>query len=165
MTQLAVTNTAPKAPPPAGEGWYYDTFTDELARSCNKSQPQRVAFTAGAKPPTGVVVKLECLNETQRLANTESNVSTAAPQPEIGSACGKDVVTSGALAGDQACAVDLTNGSQDTRMFCHPQLNTCVRTCKSSPDCPAAWVCDTRADTIQQTGGKAYCVNPTCGAD
>jgi hypothetical protein len=165
VDQLPVLNTAPNSPPPPGEGWYYDTFTDELKRQCNKTQQQRVAFTAAAKPPTGVVVKLECLNETQRLANTQKNVSTATAQPEIGSPCGKDVMVTGALTGDQACAVNLTDGTQDTRMFCHPELNTCVRTCASPTDCPAAWDCDRRMDSVTRAGGKPFCVNPTCGAD
>ncbi|HJU38043.1 MAG TPA: hypothetical protein VJ724_00620, partial [Tahibacter sp.] len=81
VKQLPVVETASKNPP-AGDGWYYDNFTDELAKQCNKSQPHRVAFTASAKPPTGVIVKLECLNETQRLANTGKNVVTTALQPE-----------------------------------------------------------------------------------
>ena len=165
VDQLAVLNRAPKAPPPAGEGWYYDNFTDELTRQCSKSQPQRVAFTATAKPPTGVVVKLECLNETQHLANTQKDISTAAPQPEIGSPCGKDLMVAGAPTGDQACAVNLTTGQQDTRMFCHPELNTCVRSCTSPVECPAAWDCDKRDVTVAKSMGRAFCVNPTCGAE
>jgi hypothetical protein len=168
VKQLAVRNIMPNAPPPEGDGWYYDTFTDELAKQCNKSQPQRVAFTATAKPPTGVIVKLECLNETQRLANTTKNASTTVPQPEIGTPCGMDV--QGGVSGDAACVVaviDPRTGQQgeDRSMFCHPELNTCVLTCGSSTDCPAAWVCDNRPITTAKTSGKAYCVNPTCGAD
>jgi hypothetical protein len=64
VEQLVVVDSSQGASPPVGDGWFYDDFTEELAQ-CNKSQPQRVAFTSSAKPPTGVVVKLECLKATQ----------------------------------------------------------------------------------------------------
>jgi hypothetical protein len=162
VAQLMVTESAPKSPPPAGDGWYYDNFTDELTRQCSKAQPQRVAFTSTAKPPTGVIVKLECLNETQRLANTQKNVNTSAPQPEIGSPCKN---TMGGATGDEACKVGLDDGSSDDRMFCHPAYNTCVRKCTSSTDCPPAWVCDDRMVTLDISTGRAFCVNPTCGSN
>jgi hypothetical protein len=166
VKQLSVMNAAKNAPAPAGDGWYYDTFSEELGRQCNKAQPQRVAFSSSAKPPTGVVVKLECLNETQRLANTNTNVNTTVPQPEIGTPCGMDVSGNGAASGDEACKVTLNNNMVDASMFCHPELNTCVRSCASDTDCPAAWVCDNkRPEIISAAGGKAFCVNPTCGAD
>jgi hypothetical protein len=158
-------DATPGAAPPTGDGWFYDNFTKELAAQCNKSQPQRVAFTSSAKPPTGVVVKLECLNETQRLANTRKDVNTTMLQPEIGTPCGKDIAVNGVVAGDAACIVTLNNGMTDEQMFCHPELNTCVRKCTSDTDCPAAWVCDNRAQSTMSTDGKAYCVNPTCGAN
>ena len=62
VNQLAVTNTGSKAAP-AGDGWFYDDYTDERARSCAAEQPQRIAFSSNAKPPTGVTVKLECPRE------------------------------------------------------------------------------------------------------
>jgi hypothetical protein len=60
VTQLAVHDPAPHAAPPAGEGWFYDTFSDELQRQCRKASPQRIGFSASAKPPTGVRVVLDC---------------------------------------------------------------------------------------------------------
>jgi hypothetical protein len=165
VAQLPVMDATPGAAPPTGDGWFYDNFTKELTAQCNKSQPQRVAFTSTAKPPTGVVVKLECLNETQRLANTRKDVNTTMLQPEIGTPCGKDIAVNGVVAGDAACIVTLNNGMTDEQMFCHPELNTCVRKCTSDTDCPAAWVCDNRAQSTMSTDGKAYCVNPTCGAN
>jgi hypothetical protein len=60
VTQLAVQDLTPFGGPPAGEGWFYDDFTDELSRQCRTTSPQRIAFTAGAKPPTGVQVVLDC---------------------------------------------------------------------------------------------------------
>jgi hypothetical protein len=166
VVQLPVVQSAKGSLPPAGDGWFYDNFTDELTRQCSKTQQQRVAFTASAKPPTGVIVKLECLNETQRLANTQKNVAVTAVQPEIGSPC-KNAT---GPTGDELCIVALDDNTQDTRMFCHPSFNTCVRKCVSSTDCPPAWVCDDRKETVMLTpgpdgNGRAFCVNPTCGSN
>jgi hypothetical protein len=164
VKQLPVTDPSTKTAP-SGDGWYYDDFTDDLARTCSKTQPQRVAFTANAKPPTGVTVKLECLNETQTYVDATKNLSPAVTQPNIGTACGADVANA-TVSGDKACIQTLANGQEDDSMFCHPELNVCVRKCVGDPDCPPAWVCDTRAETVARTDGKgAYCVNPTCGAD
>ncbi|MET0391404.1 MAG: hypothetical protein ABW321_35850 [Polyangiales bacterium] len=163
VTQLPVDGTSTSAgTPPPGQGWFYDDFTEDLAKTCKDTELQRVAFTADAKPPTGVTVKLECLNETQKYASTRTDL--AANQPEIGTNCGS--MMEGAVQGDQACIVTNNRGEQDRRMFCHPELNTCVLSCTSTTDCPPAWVCDDRPNTLTATAGKgAYCVNPTCGAD
>ncbi|HEX7480757.1 MAG TPA: hypothetical protein VF331_23350 [Polyangiales bacterium] len=67
------------------------------------------------------------------------------------------------------CAVHLLGGKVDRRLFCNPRTNTCVRSCSGDTDCPAAWVCDKRADTLMATAsaarpmGSPICVNPTCG--
>jgi hypothetical protein len=150
--------------PPAGDGWFYDNYTADLAKTCSKTQPQRVAFTANAKPPTGVTVKLECLNETQKLANTRTDLSSD-KQPEIGTQCGMDVMNPSAPMGDEACLIHLNNGGTDDSLFCHPETNTCVKHCVSSTECPPAWVCDDRPETRMVTGDRPYCVNPTCGVD
>ena len=47
VNQLAVADTSTKIGP-TGDGWFYDTFTDELERQCNKAQPQRIAFSSTA---------------------------------------------------------------------------------------------------------------------
>ena len=158
VTDLSVTT------PPAGQGWFYDNFTDDLKKACKADQLQRVAFSADAKPPTGVTVKLECLTETQRLANTRTDLAQAVAQPEIGTNCGGEVGTD-KIKGDAACIVTLQNNSQDNSMFCHPDFNTCVKSCTSDTQCPPAWVCDDRPDTLAGTDNRAFCVNPTCGAD
>jgi hypothetical protein len=51
----------------------------------------------------------------------------------------------------------------DTRMFCHKELNVCVLSCETDADCPAAWVCDNRDESVMSAGDKKFCVNPTCG--
>jgi hypothetical protein len=165
VTQLAVASTDidAKTAPTGGDGWYYDNYSAELAKQCPPNQPQRVAFTPGAKPPTGVVVKLECLNETQKLVDNRANISMATVQPEVGTSCGTDQTMAGAPTGDAACVVTFNNGMTDASLFCHAQTKVCAKQCMSDTDCPAAWVCDSRPDSVTASGGKPFCVNPTCG--
>jgi hypothetical protein len=150
---------------PTGAGWFYDTFSGQVKAACASNRQQRVTFTDSAKPANGVIVKLECLNEVQSLPLTRTDVSTKSLQPEIGSACGSATVNGKNVSGDAACAVLLNNGRTDNSLFCHPQLNVCVQSCKTSTDCPAAWQCDMRETTTSATKGKAYCTNPTCGVE
>jgi len=148
---------------PTGNGWFYDDFSDARKNECPKSQPQRVSFSDAAKPPTGVTVKLECLNETQKLSNTRLDIREK--QPEVGDACSNKTAEMVPFADDSKCIVELKDGTTDEKMFCHPKLNVCVKGCNGSADCPAGWVCDTRESSVAATGGKgAFCTNPTCGA-
>jgi hypothetical protein len=168
VNQLAVVNGQRAT----GDGWYYDDFSDDLKRSCNASTPQRVAFSPGAKPPTGVTVKLECLNETQQVQEERPGTIADAMGhvAAIGSSCETDAANSGTDK-DALCIVHFQSGMQDTSMFCNPETNTCVRACSGDSDCPAAWVCDTRPATLASTVGTAHpmgspiCVNPTCGTE
>jgi hypothetical protein len=152
------------------EGWYYDDFSEEVAQECPGETQQRVAFTPRAKPPTGITVKLECLNETQSLAQNRTDVATNIEQPTIGDPCEMIMRNGQTLMGDAACAVRLANGDMDNSMFCHPEQNVCVLACDTTADCPAAWVCDNeRPETLAETArpgaenGTPICVNPTCG--
>jgi hypothetical protein len=154
-----------KVPDGKGDGWYYDDFSAELASQCKSTQPYRVSFTPNAKPPTGVTVKLECLDEIQRLANQRNDLSPSVKQPEIGTPCGKDsAITPG--SSEETCVLSLQDGGTDNSMFCHPERNICVRSCTSPTQCPPAWDCDTRPETLAQSGPRGgFCVNPTCGSD
>jgi hypothetical protein len=148
---------------PEGQGWYYDDFAEDLATKCG-GQPQRVSFTDSGRPGNGVVVSLECLNETQHLPSTDTR--RMPDQPEIGTECGELTGGAGApIASGDACMVRLKDGSEDRAMFCHPELNVCVRACQGDSECPAAWACDRRDDIVAKSGGRAFCVNPTCGSD
>jgi hypothetical protein len=170
VNQLPVTNNKPAS----GDGWYYDNFSDDIKRSCDPKTPQRVSFTVAARPPTGVTVKLECLNETQLVADNRTDVI---PGPSgliasIGTSCETTTSDGGVAANpDDKCLIYHTDGSVEHSMFCHPDTNTCVRGCSSQNDCPPAWVCDTRPETLAATmstsrpQGGAFCVNPTCGAN
>jgi hypothetical protein len=169
---------------PAGAGWFYDTFSPGVMSSCPRDRQQRVTFTDSAKPSNGVSIKLECLNEVQSQPLLRKDVNTSTPQPTIGSACSMSsapatapttptssrtgagrtrTMTNAASMAPSACAVQLRGGGTDTTMFCHPELNVCVQGCKTSDDCPAAWVCDERDETTAMTNGRPYCTNPTCG--
>jgi hypothetical protein len=150
-------------------GWYYDDFSEEVTTECTGMSKQRVAFTPGATPPTGVTVKLECLNETQSLAQNRVDIAPNYEQPKIGDPCEMVMRNGEILMGNQACLVRLVDGSMDDSMICHPDLNVCVLTCSTTTECPAAWVCDERPETRAGTApddsgnGPAICVNPTCG--
>jgi hypothetical protein len=161
VTQLPVDQSGRT---PDGAGWYYDNFSDEVSRECAGARKQRVSFTQSARPNTGVVVRLDCLDETQRIALSTEQAEDDSEQPQIGSECIDVRRGDRRVSGDDACVVSLESGD-DSSMFCHPQQNICVKSCQSSTDCPAAWECDTRSDTIEATDGKPFCVNPTCGPE
>jgi hypothetical protein len=154
------------------DGWYYDDFSREVTMECTGTTKQRVAFTPNAKPPTGVTVKLECLNERQSLADNRVDVQTN--QPKIGDSCDEVMINGRIVDGDAACEVRLLQPNSDfpdgvdKSMFCHPKQNVCVLRCQTSANCPAAWVCDDRMSTLAETAdsggnGRAICINPTCG--
>jgi hypothetical protein len=158
----------------ATQGWYYDEFSMATQTECTGAMnKQRITFTPEAQPPTGVTVKLECLNETQSLANTSTNVvpnRDGYKQASIGSPCEMVQRNNEILMGDEACVVQLVNevdGSrEDRRMFCHDDFKVCVLGCSTDAECPAAWVCDDRSESVESAGpGGAYCTNPTCGSE
>jgi hypothetical protein len=151
------------------QGWYYDDFSSDTQTECRQyKDKQRITFTPMAEPPSGVVVKLECLNETQSLPNTRVDIATDVQQPAVGSACQDVQLRNQQLSGDDACVVLLTqpvNGSvEDRSMFCHIESQVCVKACNTSAECPAAWVCDDRPESMTASGGRSYCTNPTCGS-
>jgi hypothetical protein len=55
------------------QGWFYDDFSDEVKASCTGDTMQRIAFSASAKPPKGVVVKLDCLGELDSDSDAGTN--------------------------------------------------------------------------------------------
>jgi hypothetical protein len=158
-----------------GDGWYYDNFSADIQKTCKANTPQRIAFSTAAHPPTGVTVKLQCLNETQQVPNRDPSAvpSVGGQVAAIGSSC--EVAPTGdagtSVDPDSLCIVHHSDGSLDTSLFCYLPTNTCVKACNSGNDCPAAWICDNRSQTIMSTtdpakrpAGSAICVNPTCGA-
>jgi hypothetical protein len=172
VTQLPVRDGAVATP--GAEGWFYDDFSQDVLDTCG-DEGQRVGFTAAAAPPSGVTVTMQCLNEEPTLIELRDDVAPNVEPPGPGSPCDSVVRNGQELTGDAACEVPLAFASErfpdgvDRRMFCHPELNVCVRACGSDADCPSAWSCDTREPTralVQSTGRGAdtgFCVNPTCG--
>ena len=149
----------------ANEGWYYDEFSEATQTECTGIEKQRITFTASAQPPTGVTVKLECLNETQSLANTRTDIMTGVEQPSIGDPCEDVRLRNRDVDGDEACIVLLNDSELDQKMFCHGDFQVCVLSCDTDADCPAAWVCDRREPSVMSSGGRPYCTNPTCGSE
>jgi hypothetical protein len=191
VTQMPVMSNNTLEP---GDGWYYDTFSAGVMGTCPRNRQQRVTFTDRATPPNGVTIKLECLNEVQTSPLTRKDVVTSTMQPTIGSACANtstttpttpppattppprgsrnrgttsnpSTTTPSSSTNRNPCAIQLRSGGSDTTMFCHPDLNVCVQGCETSDDCPAAWVCDKRDETLAMTNGRALCTNPTCGTE
>jgi hypothetical protein len=149
------------------QGWYYDEFSKTTQVDCeHMTEKQRVTFTPLAQPPTGVKVKLECLNETQSLASTRTDVAPQQEQPQVGDPCEKVMLRGREVSGDDACVVILAepvNGSlEDRGLFCHGESRVCVKSCATDADCPDAWVCDAREASVS-AAGRAFCTNPTCG--
>jgi hypothetical protein len=151
---------------PYDKGWYYDDFSPEVLSQCTGASKQRIAFSKDAPPPSGVTVRLECLNESQTLSNTRTDINPDVQQPSVGGPCRDQLLRGQLVSGDEACIIQLdtaTPSYDTTTMFCHPELNVCVLGCETNADCPAAWVCDTRQQTVERAGNKNLCVNPTCG--
>jgi hypothetical protein len=137
---------------PGHQGWYYDDFSADRLKECrgDPDNLQRIAFTlvttaSGqviAEPPAGATVELQCLNEIYgALGAKDPGVATLGRE----------------------CNVDMDCGPAGFGMRCHIKARTCVISCSSNADCPAAWFCDVNKDTaFAQSAGFAICVNPIC---
>jgi hypothetical protein len=174
VKQLPIASEAQMATETA-HGWYYDDFSAARISRCGAGRPQQLAFTSLAKPPNGVRVSLQCLEERPRPPAHDREANARAGQPAIGAACDRARRDGVEVSGDAACEVQLESPTVDfpdgvdRTLFCHPQLNLCVRPCATEADCPPSWTCDDRHETIVSTAadtrpeGTAICVNPTCG--
>jgi hypothetical protein len=161
VTQLndAVSRAAQVAPD--GMGWFYDDFTDDVDSRCgddnaaNGVQGQRISFTTGSEPSTGVTVRLECL------------------QPVSGNNNGEIGLDSPCLPSDGASACGSIPG-----LFCRSGKNVCAQTCSSDADCAGAglggFVCASQTGQTKcgiqdpeapmtNPNEECFCSNPTCG--
>ena len=149
LRPLIPDNTSLNAPPPPGDGWYYDTFTEEVQENCQQfPTAQRIGFTA--QPPSGAEVRLECFLSVQGDGTT--NV-------QIGTFCDPGT--------DTLCATAMGQS-----LSCDPVARSCGVQCSQDLDCRNAgligYVCDTRPrDVVDPSSGSSepynFCVNPTCG--
>ncbi len=94
-----------------------------------------------ADPPSGVTVKLQCLNQMHSPAELD-------PSSEL-----------------RHCEYGCNHPAYD--MFCHPGTRLCVMGCETDADCPEAWVCDDSREamhgTLEAPGpGRPFCVNKVC---
>ncbi|MDW8361817.1 MAG: hypothetical protein RMK74_05420 [Myxococcales bacterium] len=128
--------------PPTEPGWYYDTFTPERAMNCGEDG-QRIAYTEGARPPTGAEVRLECLQPAQAGGGVFIDVGSPC-EGRAGCSAGEIV------SGGRMCVRNLT---------CNSATNELVVGCSVDADCEAEGLRGFRCDTSGPTG---FCVNPTC---
>jgi hypothetical protein len=122
----------------AGAGWYYDDFSDSVAQDC-KTNPQRIAFTAGAEQSAGSQARFECFQPVAPgVDNNDLGYSA------INMACGKD---------DQVCA---RRSDDQYSLIC--VAGGCQVHCESDANCPPGWLC------LNNTGDPThnYCASPTC---
>lgn len=137
-----------------GDGWYYDDFSSDATR-CRRGR--RISFTIGAVPPEGSSVQIGC---AQRVRD-----GTLAVDLELG--CEVDGDCSFPTQEEEARFVDRYNLAVRgyvmgvDGLICEDRRKTCQIPCASDADCPGGFVChDDPASVV-----RAYCVNPTCGAD
>jgi hypothetical protein len=131
--------SAEEAPEP---GWYYDTFTEDVALC--PGGPQRISFTPGAPPTNGADVRLEC---TQH-AGSGADVAFL----EVGTPCVPET------AGVCTATGELVDGRSCRRpLACDPVTREYATPCASDADCTAADLAGFRCD-----GATAFCANPTC---
>ncbi|MCB9599842.1 MAG: hypothetical protein H6720_05740 [Sandaracinus sp.] len=133
---------------PAGDGWYYDDFSADVAERCS-ARPQRIAFTQ--PPATGTTVRLECL---QTIGNMGGGV---------GSECGAEGCPSG-LSCDgltNTCQPTCETNADCAGGFVCWDFRSPSEACTTDGDCmgvnrmcdPATFSCKNRVN---------FCVNPTC---
>ncbi len=152
------------------QGWYYDDFSDDV-QICPGIEKQRVSFSPGANPATGVVVRLECTSEVQSLPTLRTDLLNPAASRNVGDECVEDLDCSVALSSTESCQrgapFRLEDNGQclDVGMFCHDNDRRCVKACLSNADCPPAWQCDIKGivHPLSETQNHPICVNPTCG--
>jgi hypothetical protein len=137
---------------PAGLGWYYDDYSDDLDTDCFRFEAgnrQQIRFTTGAESVPGAKFRLECL----------SPVVPTGARADIGSNC---------TSGQAACDLvddDLTSlrsqyDRENAALICDDVTNTCQLGCDTDADCPGGYVCFDDADGNE--GARAYCISPTC---
>lgn len=124
-----------------GEGWYYDDFTADVLSKCTSYEsPQRIAFTTGAIPRTGVEVNLECLQRVQSQGTGGTGGAL-----DVGTFC-----TPG--------EADICTGSTIAGLFCETSTRTCQIHCTTDDQCPTSFRCQTNTENADES----FCVNPIC---
>jgi hypothetical protein len=146
---------------PHAEGFYYDMNS----RNCGTRGD--IGFSSAAAPPTGVLVRVHCIDDVQREPTPAPSfehppVTPVSSEPQIGTPCDPQAVDANGrmLSGDEVCAGD--NAPAVSRLFCHPQIRLCQRACSTDLDCPTRWRCDPGDAPLAMGAGRSLCVNPSC---
>jgi hypothetical protein len=134
------------SPTEGKQGWFYDDSSKEVKDQCKKD-PQRIAFTGNGNPPAGAQAKFECFQPVQSNATTDDRGRDA-----VNLNCAVNPLNPSAPSGDAVCSTVSGNAVQ---LICVD--DTCQIQCQRNSQCPAGWECVSEA-----SGGRAYCVNPTC---
>jgi len=145
-----------------GDGFYYYDDFSNVERALRLEPGSGIGFTQAALPPTGVLVRLECVDDIQREVS-KPNLTGEMLEPRIGSPCDRierPNASSHPLQGDELCA-----GTSHPGLFCHPERNVCVRACELDAQCPTAWICDQGDSELARSAGRAICFNPGCSVE
>jgi hypothetical protein len=160
VQQLAVSSTEE----PNGEGWFYDDFSQTVQRGCPSTAPQRISFTTGATPPTGVTVKLSCA-ATTATSSSEACDEAFAASTNVGGQCAPDTVPEGGFddaeayveSSSEACGV---GPCLVFRLQGDPRDNCAPRSCApDDPDCLSS-VCPSQADIDDRVYCSCRCDGP-----
>lgn len=128
---------------PAGDGWFYDTFSDVVTKDCRVDK-QRIAFADSSPLSNGAAARVEC---QQSVLNGDKN---PLGREAINVPCADDG-TDGPK-GDAKC--QQFNLPPSELLLCVE--GTCQLSCTLDIDCPPAFVC------APGELARRYCVNPTC---
>jgi hypothetical protein len=149
-------------------GWYYDDFSEEVA-DCTGASRQRIAFTnnngVNAQPPSGVTVRLECLQEAASVVVPRNDVVQGSATPSIGSPCDNDSACHVALldltgtecSGTKVYRSNSSGVCRDTQMYCHPEQKVCVMGCQDKSQCLPGFECDKRDDSADSDKSCSAC--------
>ncbi len=154
VEQIPVTpDVAASGEEPAGLGWYYDDYSDELATDCvrfDEDNRQQIRFTTGAESIPGSKFRLECL----------SPVIPTGDRADIGTSCAGSSAGACDLDEDGLASLRSQYDRAEATLICDDNLNTCQLGCEVDADCPGGYVCYGSEDG--NAGSLPYCISPTC---
>lgn len=148
VRQLAVTGPPEARAVEPGFGWFLDDFSEDARRECTTSPKQRVAFSSGAEPRSGLQASLECV-ETWPLVPQSGELMAVVGIPALFDSC--DPFDPGACArpleGIEVNEVDFF----DRSLTCHPAHQVCVLPCVDA-GCPTGWTCNRELGAFCEPG-------------
>lgn len=137
LSQLAVTEVGGAPSVAAGDGWFYDDFTNRISTACSSMLTAQGVSLQGTTLPEGTTARLRCYTRFE-------GATVDPPSRGLGAIC--------TAASSPACA-DPTL----PHLFCESSTGTCQMSCSSSDTCPSGLECDT-----SPSHREAFCVPPIC---